>query len=138
LEASIQLSEGSVLASDLCAMRVNDEKLSATPMTVQASKPVEISGWVGDKATMTWPLQPMLLLEHASSTAKVWKFDLQAPIERSDVARRLDAPSMLKSGYVVDVDLSNIPDGNYRLYAAHVSEGQLYLCRRGGALTISR
>lgn len=139
VESPLKLADTGAVATDFCAMRVNGARLVARPLPVRAGEPIEITGWMGDEATKTWPTQPMLLLEHASTTAAVWRLDLQAPVERSDVARRLGAPTMLMSGFDVQVDLADIPNGNYRLYGAHTDgSGQLHVCRRGGALTVSR
>jgi len=139
IESPLKLAEAGTVATDFCAMRVNGERLVARPLSVRPGEPIEITGWMGDEATKVWPTQPMLLLEHASTTAAVWRLDLPAPIERSDVARRLGAPTMLMSGFHVSVDVANIPNGNYRLYGAHVDRSdRLHVCRRGGALTVSR
>lgn len=127
------------LPSKLCAVRVNGQKLTVPPLSLNASEQVQIEGWLGDESTSAWPKeQPMLLLEHASSRAKVWRLDLSTPVDRSAVARKLNTPSMRMSGFSLNLDLSAMPRGNYRLYAAHMTDGKLYVCHKGGALTLGK
>lgn len=125
--------------SDLCGIRVNDIKLSAPPIPFAGHTEVEISGWIGDKVTMSWPEQPMLLVERGGSKPRLWQLDLvDEPTPRGGVERKYNLPSMRMTGFSLSASLSSIPDGNYRLHAAYAREGGLVICRRGGPFAIRR
>jgi len=127
-------------ASELCGIRVNGTKLSATPLPLDGNAEVEISGWMADESTMSWPERPMLLVERGGSKPRLWQFDLPAQgTSRGDVERNFQLPSMRMTGFLVSVvPSSSIPDGNYRLHAAYYRDGGLVICRRGGAFSVRR
>lgn len=135
----IRIDRDQVGENSLCALRVNGERLTAPPPELSSKDRVSLSGWLGDDSTKSWPAdRPMLLLEHATTAATVWQLDLPAPLERLDAARKLEQPSMQWSGFDLEADLSGVPGGNYRLYAAYYSDGKLHVCHRGGALKLPR
>lgn len=132
------LDELETADAELCAIRVNGVRLSASPLRVEGAQALRINGWLGDESTSAWPERPLLLLERAAKEGDLWRLDLGDPVERGDVARRLELPTMHMSGFELEVGIANLPSGNYRLYAAYESEaGQLHICRRGGALAVS-
>jgi hypothetical protein len=93
----------------------NDQRFTASQAVYAVPKgmAVKLIGFGTSKAKGTDLGAFTLLLASASA---VFKVDGQAGLERPDVAAFFNAPGMGKAGFQIDVDLKDLPAGDYAVY----------------------
>lgn len=131
--------DGALLADaepvEMCAVALGTRRLSATPSRPADVRRVELRGWIGNAATMSWPGPSSLVLEQVHGK-RLWGIDVGAPVAREDVAKHFGTQDMLVSGYRLDLDLSGLPKGMYRVYVTYGRDGIRYVCNRGSILDL--
>jgi hypothetical protein len=124
-------------ASGLCSFdKIDGQRVSANSTTV-VGDPVAfvVSGWVGDKSTMTRPVANLRITQ--ADGTRDWEIMAGPPRGRGDVARHFDNEGLKDAGFEVAVDLSALPPGDYGLSVIHENGGRRFLCDKGARIRIA-
>lgn len=81
-------------------------------LQVSNTNHVQFIGWVGDPQTETFPTDPALRFDLPDGS-RAWEVGLGEPYDRRPVAEMYKSPTMEKTGFSTDVDLSALPAGTY-------------------------
>jgi hypothetical protein len=125
-----------VAESGLCNVdKINGQAItSGSASVVDDPAHLVVTGWVGDKATMTRPPATLRITE--VDGARGWEISAGEPRGRIDVARHLGTDGMNDAGFEVAVDASALPPGEYRLAVVHEAGGRTVLCDKGARIRI--
>lgn len=122
--------------SGLCSFDTIDGQPIAggTPVVVGDPAHFTVSGWVGEKATMTRPAANLRLTQVGG--ARSWEITAGPPRGRGDVANHFDADGLSEVGFEVSIDPSELPPGEYGLSLVHQVGGQQFICDKGTRIRI--
>ena len=120
-----------LVQAHLCNIEMIDgAKPTQEAVVPKDSASVALSGWVGDDRTGTRPDDARLRFE-SMDRQHSWEWSVGAPVIRKDVAKHVNTPGLEDSGFVTKVDLSALPQGEYRIYLVYGDPGDAYLCDNG-------
>lgn len=113
----------------------NIESIDGSKPAAQASPlkdpaAVGFSGWVGDEKTGTRPADARLRFE-SLNRQQAWEWGVGEPVVRKDVAKDRNVPTLENGGFRTKVDLSSLPQGEYRVYLVYGSGSEAFLCDNG-------
>lgn len=137
----VELDEGARSAgsreSGLCSFdKLNEERfVTGTPGTVSDPAAFSVSGWVGDKRTMSRPDATLRITQ--VSGGRAWEIDAGPGTGRQDVARHFESDGLRDAGFEVAADLTALPSGEYALSMTHKDGATLVSCDKGARIVIS-
>lgn len=97
---------------------------------VSADRTLELLGWYAG------PEGADVRLVLASEAGGYWVVGLPERLPRPDVAASLGDESALQSGFAVNLDLSELPPGQYSIYLANTANNAESACGVGRAITL--
>lgn len=117
--------------------RANGTVFSGTPIEVSKSVPVlKFSGWVANSDSSSIPTDAHIRMVSIDDN-RAWKVPFKTGGSRDDVVKLLGGDTAFaNAGYSVNVDISNLPTGTYRLYAVFQEAGSLQACDNGRSVAV--
>ena len=115
-----------------CPISDFDPAIVSAKGVVKRGAKLQAFGWASDQQdkvpeVITLVLQGEKIFGFATSSAK---------LERKDVVATTGIADLLNSGYIVDLDLSQIPAGSYLLSVMQKTGDEQFLCDAGRRLDI--
>lgn len=126
---------GSVAPAGSCNIEMlNGMVATERPFVLPANGALRLVGWVVDEShRQTAPEELFIVLQHVASGSQ-WNAKVSSRFSRPDVASAMG--SSLMSGFTTGFDISNLPQGEYRLVVAYWQDGPLKLCDIGRRVLI--
>lgn len=116
--------------------RVNGTRFEGKPITVSKSGMVRFAGWMADADAKQVPPEFDLRLVNTANQ-RVWKATARTGGARSDVQTLLGGDAAFAAtGYALELDPTQLPDGTYRLYSVLQKDGKAFVCDNGRAVTV--
>ena len=116
--------------------RVNGKIFTGTPVTVERSASVVLSGWVVDAARTTVPADLAVRLVGMSDN-RAWKVSAHTGGRREDVRKLLGGnAAYANAGFAATLDPSALPPGTYRAYVVFDGGSGTRSCDNGRGITI--
>jgi hypothetical protein len=133
LDAAARVAE--LTPSKLCNLEFLDgSKFGVNAISPEDLATTEFRGWVGDETTGKRPVDARL--RFATPTHQhAWEASVGAPIARQDVAKYANIPTLDDAGFQTMVDLTPLPQGEYRVYLVFGGPNGIYRCDNGRRIT---
>lgn len=129
LDAAARTAE--LTPSKLCNLEYLDEgKFNGGAAVPKDPAAAEFRGWVGDETTGRRPMDARLrfaTLNHYQA----WEVPVGASVPRKDVAKYVNIPTLEDAGFRTTVDLTTLPQGEYRIYLVFSGPKGAYRCDNG-------
>lgn len=113
----------------------NIEMINGAKPTQETTVPkdparVVFSGWLGNEKTGLRPSDARLRFE-TLTRQQAWEWGVGAPVARKDVAKAMNVPTLEDGGFQTTVDLSPLPQGEYRVFLVFGDANEAFLCDNG-------
>ena len=96
----------------------------------------ELSGWVVDQGKKSVPAGANIWLEKKGDS-RIWAVPLALAIDRADVMQNQGGtPAYLRSGFLVKINASSLPAGEYHLLIQYPDDGHTFVCDNGRHLRV--
>lgn len=109
---------------------VDGEKPTAEAAVPKDVSSVAFSGWIGDEATGKRADNARVLIQ-TPDRSRAWEQTVGDVIIRKDVAKAMNIPTLEDGGFKVNVDLSELPVGEYRVLLVYANGNQSFVCDNG-------
>lgn len=113
----------------------NIETVDGDKPTAEAAVPKDVgsvafAGWIGDETTGRRADNARLLIQMLDRS-RAWEQPVGDVILRKDVAKAMNIPTLEDGGFKVNVDLSELPVGEYRVLLVYANGEQNFVCDNG-------
>jgi hypothetical protein len=138
VEVPLEERRATLVPEKNCNLERADNKVfTGAPIDVsKASGQVRVSGWLANGQTASVPAQAELRLV-SSTDNRAWKVGVNTGGKRDDVVKLLGGdPGYAGSGFVASVSVSNLPVGQYRMYAVFNEGDSLKVCDNGRSILL--
>ncbi len=101
----------------------------ALPKTILRNQPVNVVGWIVDKANNQLATDVALVIE-TPDMSKRWEVSNMPAVARQDVVDYYKdfPPQLLNSGFSMDLDLSEFEPGTYHLFVTRSAGDEMIIC----------
>jgi hypothetical protein len=119
------------IPSKLCNLEFMDgTRFGGDALTVRNSTQVEFRGWVGDETNGKRPANARLRFA-TPNHYQAWESPIGVPVSRKDVAKYVNIPTLEDAGFKTTLDLTPLPQGEYRVYLVFDGASDAYRCDNG-------
>lgn len=125
-----------IVPSGLCSFDAISGQAITNDATTVVVDPAAfvVSGWVGDRGTMTRPDANVRLTQAAGG--RMWEITAGPAKRRGDVARHFNNDGLQDAGFEAAIDLSALSPGEYGLSMVHENGGRRFVCDKGAKVRI--
>ena len=117
--------------SKLCNLEfLGSDKFGGETITLKDPAAAEFRGWVGDETNGKRPMDARLRFA-TPNHYQAWEAPVGAPLVRKDVAKFVNVPTLEDAGFRASVDLTTLPQGEYRVYLVFSGPNGAYRCDNG-------
>lgn len=121
--------------SKLCNLEFLDgNKFGGNTISPNDIAATEFRGWVGDETTGKRPVDARLRIA-TPNHQRAWEVPVGSPVARQDVAKYANIPTLADAGFQATVDLTPLPQGDYRVYLVFSGPTGGYRCDNGRRIT---
>lgn len=125
--------------SSLCNLEYLGSTVFRTGQALAAdTDSITLSGWVGDQASGGVPTGVAIRFASAGSKVDVWEAPVVVGIKRDDVAKWMQQPGIVNSGFRQALVVSDLPSGLYHVYLTYRSGPDIYTCDNGRHVNIGK
>jgi hypothetical protein len=98
-----------------------------SPVTLSRGDVLRLGGWIVNEQEHSVPMRPYVMLQSIGTGAS-WYAAFAAGLRRGDVARARRQEAYHASGFVVSIDTTALPPGEYRLALRFRDSGPTFTC----------
>lgn len=125
--------------SSLCNLEYLGNTVFHTGQALAAdADSITLSGWIGDQASGGVPADVAIRFASTESKADVWEAPVVVGVKREDVAKWMNQPGIVNSGFKQALVVSDLRPGLYHAYLAYRSGSDIYACDNGRQVKIGK